>query len=932
MLERNAYLSYKQSTQQLIQWLVRVSNAIIKARVGKSDLSVNTTGQIKPRELVILARLVARHTKKIPDVVLSLLKHVIDARTAFNKSFEARSALSSDSRVKLGNQTHAHFIGLLQDTFIALRGEEYFANAFSSLDLAIGLSNDEVDKTVEEPSQIISTKQARKRTKSGAGRKPRTRSSTLPSPDQQLDSMFEDNIPLEAFRFVHEDAERRTDYFMAIFSFFHEWVNLRKQMQLNWSRVAFGKDNAAVIGGTSNHALSIIRRAADTIAQDFPGEDGFDNMLFTLDYIFKISHGAGSSRSSPVIMTGQNIPFLDAKEALSMHTFYDLVDFISDYQQNRNGKPTKDMAKKLQLDLWNPHADLTAMSDSSRLLWRRKYTINHLYELVNAWRSAPAAASPIGDRQNSDRTVPVNLFGDHRGLFGLAPFAEVIAEFAMQKPNQAFRSKITPALVFQLQMMVDSFTACRGWIEDPFKGHLFHDASIHGNSQPYESLRDVETFLRGFPQDDVCFISTIQDLYLRLEGENEAAGKLVYPEALISLLRKLQWDVIRDLGVSHLASGENGTPSRFTRTTRNGLWEYSPYLAGMALAKCLEVIFEVSMKVFDIMPEPLQIAHIYHKLIQTKTLKDVISMHTNMQNLFRVYFFGGSLVPANSFETTYIERVAARSMHPSTRNLLKNLEAYDTSLESNRLFRLKSQWALFRDVDYNQENISDEDISMYSHWGGLVIARCSVNGRVPTSRPVLRDRCKLFGVKQELVVEVAKHHRAIADACTSTKLKAFMGAGDLGSTANSTTRGPVGFASLSRDNHIGHACCGDNADLLYLSKAEYNQDIWGRFPYSGVNYFFFATKLLDLSTAFKEEIESNHKPFWQKVLMGKNLGVRDLKDAFTRMILATDDKKCLNLIAKVFQTQAQHFEVFLYWRRLQMMPDTKEGTLNYEAV
>lgn len=78
----------------------------------------------------------------------------------------------------------------------------------------------------------------------------------------------------------------------------------------------------------------------------------------------------------------------------------------------------------------------------------------------------------------------------HRRLFGLSEFAGEITAFAMQKPSTDVRRKILPHHVFQLQCIVDSFAASRGWMLNPLRGHI-----LAPPPRKFRPRRDVDLFL-----------------------------------------------------------------------------------------------------------------------------------------------------------------------------------------------------------------------------------------------------------------------------------------------------------------------------------------------------------------------------------------------------------------------------------------------------
>lgn len=67
---------------------------------------------------------------------------------------------------------------------------------------------------------------------------------------------------------------------------------------------------------------------------------------------------------------------IDIKERFSIHAYQDLLDFVTDFQKTRSGKPTKRMLAEIRD--WDPQFNVQRASKEERIRWRRSYTINWL--------------------------------------------------------------------------------------------------------------------------------------------------------------------------------------------------------------------------------------------------------------------------------------------------------------------------------------------------------------------------------------------------------------------------------------------------------------------------------------------------------------------------------------------------------------------------
>ena len=117
MATRNAYLTYKRDTSQLLYWIIQTSNTIIKSTATLDGdykaLKVNTTEEITVRSLVALSRLIAEHLNAVPPEGFRLSRAVIDARTSTHEAFRQVLAAHPDPDVEKSNLAHKHFIDAL---------------------------------------------------------------------------------------------------------------------------------------------------------------------------------------------------------------------------------------------------------------------------------------------------------------------------------------------------------------------------------------------------------------------------------------------------------------------------------------------------------------------------------------------------------------------------------------------------------------------------------------------------------------------------------------------------------------------------------------------------------------------------------------------------------------------------------------------------
>lgn len=134
-------------------------------------------------------------------------------------------------------------------------------------------------------------------------------------------------------------------------------------------------------------AIAMVQRTEAAIFVDFPGHESYDTVLKTItrgnmDWA-KTNFGL-ELHSAPVGSTNfarVSKNYIDIEEQFLANTYQYLLDFITDFQMTRSGKPTKRMATAIKD--WDPKFEPRKVSKEDRMKWRRSYIINWLYDLVN---------------------------------------------------------------------------------------------------------------------------------------------------------------------------------------------------------------------------------------------------------------------------------------------------------------------------------------------------------------------------------------------------------------------------------------------------------------------------------------------------------------------------------------------------------------------
>ncbi|KAH0361416.1 hypothetical protein KCU65_g8725, partial [Aureobasidium melanogenum] len=608
MSDHNTYLACKRETRYILWWLCHTSNAILQSIPKKNqnndhESCVNTTGQITTKELIVMAKRVASRLsqKQIPSTIFRLFCSVISARSSAHAMFVKTALHCKDEDMEKSNATHKHFIDCLTEAFEALGGSEWsfdrqtetnelesaeeiekiiFANAFSALEIheCTDTRSDDEASSEQMPTTKHSQRAAKTKRNQKSKRKKGARTSSM-NKSERLD------VPLENYRVIDDSESFRADYIMALHSIFREWLSLRDYVQTLWLGAASEDFNIVVAGAVSEMTIAMIKRTSLAVFVEFPaGYDTFESM----------THGLPDDRHNNLTLD------CDVREAYSVFTYHDLLDFLTDFQKNRTGKPTRRM--QATLSTWNPNLDLRKVSSADRVEWRRLYTISWLYELVNVFSHIVIHENKIDISVNALETIQWSVnepcYRPCR-LFGLEEFAETITTLAMQKSGTNIRSKIFPHHVFELQCIVDSWTASCGWSPGLAEDTEQLRALPNGRVPPTESIMQfLGTESAGFLSGSQAVLQYLADNVMA-KTRPQSRQQQIY-DVLDSLTAQIRGWLGRSDSVFN-----SGKASIFKRHESNGLWNYSPFLCGVGLLEALEIAYRMSMIVWgQLIPEP----------------------------------------------------------------------------------------------------------------------------------------------------------------------------------------------------------------------------------------------------------------------------------------------------------------------------------------
>ncbi|KAK4034762.1 hypothetical protein C8A01DRAFT_48910 [Parachaetomium inaequale] len=947
MATRNAYLAYKRDTSHLLYWIIKSSNAIIRGR----PKGVNTTGEITVLTLVSLSRLIAKYISAVPPAIYRLFQSVIAARTATHAIFQQIAAENPDAEIERSNASHKRFIDALIEAFEALGGNSWksrerdgtaddgtnlkeeldqlvFTNRFGALSLEEkttvgGHGDDASDEGSDQEPQATVAPQRRRQARPGKGKKGKRGKKSKKQQGQAVPKAPSlDDIPLESYPIIQNKDGIITDYLMAVHALVHEWADLRSYLQGVWHEIAYDGLNGAVAGTVSNLAIAMIQRSASAMFVDFPGDNSYETVMNT------ITRGDPEKVQGNFIMTQYALgpdgkmaakvgeADVDVKEQFLIYSYRDLVDF-----------PTKRMQKEIRD--WNPSFNLADASHEERLRWRRSYTINWLYDLVNIFSSVVLQSNTMPGQTHVLEDVDWSVHGPwnrDRRLFGLNQFAGAITSLAMQKPGTPIQHRILPHHVFQLQCIVDALTVSRGWSLGALRGHVLIPPAPN-----FRPRRDVDLFLdRNLERSGTGFLQAVDVLKQVLEKDGTLHGDTSRHRQSYDLLEGLQYDFHNWLGESNYMYGlAHIPPSRFSNTNANGLME------------SLELTYLASMSIWDQIPEPMSMVHLHNMLVQKGYLSRPVGLFASLQTLFQSAFFAEGKIPTTDFEQALMEVIGETGSRRATQRRRASARAAGISAadvhriltpDANRFFRLKSNLILYRQSDWNAERIPDADIPIASMLGMLSLSQTKqtvdpATGRKRPEETDLVKRARAQGWSDEGLSNISSpwdQHRKSTEAL----LASFLPEGytlNLGSgiATKATTPAQPQRSADTGDDHHGELT---GRELLALLKTDIFRGVCGDMnPLSSLNYVWVTTSFMMLIMEIEKELAELRNPLDVRACeTGGPEGKQRKRARLIFLALAEQEDECLSVMARVFERGRSGFMNHIYWTDLETSEPRQE--------
>ena len=336
------------------------------------------------------------------------------------------------------------------------------------------------------------------------------------------------------------------------------------------------------------------------------------------------------------------------EESLLLTTHNDLVSFITDYRKNRNGKPSSTFAKMN----WNPNFRdtqftlATEMTPQNIRKWKADYTISWLFDLVNTY----AIARLVKDKSQMQSPEKLDWKFDNSGecewtnrtLWGPMDFAHDLTVLAMQKPGAPIESELKPHHILQLQIAVDSMFCAKRWItQDVPPVDCFGSTSSTLVWNFANDIVEVRCFREQWEEATELLLEEFKKDRERKGDPTEWSHPIIYLDVMLNEATLL--------GTTPLDILPEAPRSMFSKSSKNGLWLYSPYLCGTGMVEMLNMSYDWGTKCWDRSGYMQAFFHLYNMLLQNGHVKEPIDILERLIDIFKDDVFRGRQRPTKKF-------------------------------------------------------------------------------------------------------------------------------------------------------------------------------------------------------------------------------------------------------------------------------------------
>ena len=446
-----------------------------------------------------------------------------------------------------------------------------------------------------------------------------------------------------------------------------------------WRQVGLGQLHCAVAGALSNMAIGMMRSLQYDLAMDYPACTHFRqiiNQLVRNGNYELIGATAPSNTTAKSRSTSKQVALNERggmgmiEESLLLTTHNDLVSFITDYRKNRNGKPSSTFAKMS----WNPNFRdtqftlATEMTPQNIRKWKADYTVSWLYDLVNTY-AMKRLTKDIPQMQNPEK-LDWNMEDSgksewtNRTLWGPMDFARDLTVLAMQKPGTPIESELKPHHVLQLQIAVDSMFCAKRWVaQDVPPIDCFGSTSSTLVWDFANDVVEIRRFRDQWTEATKLLLEEFKKDRDRKGDPTESSHPIIHLDIMMSEACLL--------GITPLDFLPKAPRSLFSKSSKNGLWLYSPYLCGTGMVEMLNMSYDWGTKCWDRSGYMQSFFHLYNMLLQNGHVEKPIQLVEGVINIFKDDIFRGGQRPTKKFFDSFKLSIDIRAQYISESTKLR---------------------------------------------------------------------------------------------------------------------------------------------------------------------------------------------------------------------------------------------------------------------
>ena len=255
--------------------------------------------------------------------------------------------------------------------------------------------------------------------------------------------------------------------------------------------------------------------------------------------------------------------------------------------------------------------------------WKAEYTISWLYDLVNTYAIEDLVneQSQMQNLKNLDWNIenPGNCGRPKRTLWGPLDFARDVTVLAMQKPGAPVESELKPHHILQLQIAVDSMFCAKRWVtQDVPPLECFGSTS---STLVWDFANDIVEVRRFRKQWEEASKLLLDEFQKDRERKGDPTEWSYQTTSLGVILNEVSF-----LSMTPLNFLPEAPPSLFSKSSKNGLWLYSPYLCGTGMVEMLNVSYDWGTTCWDRSGYMQAFFHLYNMLLQNGHMRGSIDI------------------------------------------------------------------------------------------------------------------------------------------------------------------------------------------------------------------------------------------------------------------------------------------------------------------